>query len=160
MTDQMERPRLSMDDIALLCEISRWRRNHGVSYFQWRPGVGFGPFSEWKRYGDNGLQINVSYEPDRTDSDDPRPHVAVTKNYYGGEFAHLPYGTVTQIVDMLVALGYLPPRFSSAYRAGWHAAEVWHHRWLPNDPCRQDAEHARLFLDVENINFPVGGGPR
>jgi hypothetical protein len=37
-------------DVHLLREIARWRRNHDVNYFQWRPGVGFGVFTEWYRY--------------------------------------------------------------------------------------------------------------
>ena len=31
-----------------------------------------------------------------------------------------PATSVRQAVDMLAAIGILPPRFSSAYKAGWH----------------------------------------
>lgn len=160
--EETEVRRLTVEEIALLREVSRWRRGHGVNFFQWRPGKGFGVMTEWKCWVDDetawtgrGLrgrrQINVTYEPDRSGAHEPGPRVVVTKNYYGGEnFLALPTITVTETVDCLVALGYLPPRFSLAYRAGWHAAQVW------NDPDQIPGEFRRLFHDPENTSFPVG----
>lgn len=155
---------LTTDEIALLREVSRWRRNHKVSYFQWRPGKGFGVMTEWKLWTDDPeaalgrRQTNVAYEPDRAHRDDPQPRIVVTRNYYGGEeFRELPTRSVAETIDMLAALGYLPQRFSSAYRAGWHAAEVWHDVWVNGErEPTSDAEHARLFHDPENVSFPAG----
>lgn len=138
--------RLTVEEIALLREVSRWRRNHGVNFFQWRPGVGFGAFTEWYRY-DGRKRRTVSYEP-KTGA------VLVDRDYYGGgALRELPVRTVTETIDCLVALGYLPPRFSSAYRAGWHAAQVWEAPAVHSD---DPDEFARLFHDPENISFPVG----
>lgn len=103
------------EEIALVREVVRWRRAHGVSFFLWRPGVGFGHLAEWKVFAADGKQTNVSYEP-RAQT------VAATRDYRYGSFTRLPAATVTEAVDMLVVLGYLPPRFSSAYRAGWDAS--------------------------------------
>lgn len=156
---------LTTDEIALLREVARWRRNHKVSYFQWRPGKGFGVMTEWKLWADDDdanwsgrgprgrRQANVTYEPDRSGADEPQPRVVVTKDYYGGEnLRELPTCTVAETVDCLVALGYLPQRFSSAYRAGWHAADVW------ASPDDDETEFKRLFQEAENISFPAPYG--
>lgn len=132
-------------DVHLLREIARWRRNHGVNYFQWRPGVGFGVFTEWYRYVD-GKRRTVSFEPGSMSS---RPRLVATVDYHGRELQRLPVTTVTEAVDVLVALGLLPARFSSAYRSGWDAATVW-------EKCEGDeAVFKRLFHDPENISFPA-----
>jgi hypothetical protein len=112
---------LTTEEIGLLREIARWRRANGVSFFQWRPGVGFGVFSEWKKYVNRDESVNVSYEPDRSGGEEKRPRLLVARNYYRDELQVLPVSTITEAVDVLVALGYLPARFSSAYRAGWEA---------------------------------------
>lgn len=118
-----ERHQLTVDEIHLLRTIARWRRATGVSYFQWRPGKGFGVMTEWKMWhGDvrKRRQINVTYEPD---TESGPASLAATRDYYGSEdFKDLSVTTVAEAVDVLVALGFLPPRFSSAYRAGWDAA--------------------------------------
>lgn len=152
---------LTLDEIALLREIARWRRNHKVSYFQWRPGKGFGVMTEWKLWVDEPKlyegkshlgkrQINVTYEPDRSGTGEPQPRVVVTKDYYGSEnFRELPTSTVTETIDCLAALGYLPARFSSAYRAGWESAMVW-------EKCdAHDLIFRQKFGDPENISFPA-----
>jgi hypothetical protein len=41
-----------------------------------------------------------------------------TVDYHGAERQRLPVRTVTEAVDVLVALGFLPARFSSAYQSG------------------------------------------
>ena len=113
--DEDKKVVLSEQDIALLRAIARWRRDNGVNYFQWRPGKGFGAMTEWYLFTDRKRRT-VSYEPGDV------PEVAVVRDYYGGEgFTVLPTSTVTETVDVLVALGFLPARFSSAYRAGWDA---------------------------------------
>jgi hypothetical protein len=134
-------------DVHLLREIARWRRNHDVTYFQWRPGVGFGVFTEWYRYV-NGNRRTVSYEPESDIGGAAR--LLATVDYYGGrELQRLPVRTVTEAVDVLVALGFLPARFSSAYRSGWDAATVW-------EKCEGDeSTFKRLFHDPENISFPA-----
>jgi hypothetical protein len=133
-------------DVHLLREIAKWRRGHDVNYFQWRPGVGFGVFTEWYRYV-GGKRNTVSYEPERSSS---WPRLLATVDYYGSqELKELPVATVTEAVDVLVALGFLPARFSSAYLRGWNAAMVW-------EKCEEDEPtFKRLFHDPENISFPA-----
>lgn len=146
METEDEVRRLTVNEIALLREIARWRRNHGVNFFQWRPSVGFGAFTEWYRYDDRKRRT-VSYEPDGA-------RVLVDHDYYGNsELRELPVRTVAEAVDCLVALGFLPRRFSSAYGQGWHAAGVWESPALHVD---DPDEFARLFHDPENVSFPVG----
>lgn len=147
--------RLTTAEIGLLREISRWRRNHGVTYFQWRPGVGFGVLTEWKCWSGpdrDRRMANLTYEPER---DSRAARLLVSADYYRDDFREIPAATVTQAVDMLVALGYLPQRFSSAYQAGWHASSYWYGTLRNED---DETEFRRLFHDPENISFPVDEG--
>lgn len=122
---ETEKVRMSEQDIALLRAIARWRRGAKVNFFQWRPGVGFGAFTEWYRY-EGGVRRTVNYEP-RVSA------VLVDLNPSGdGRILKLPDCTVTETVDCLVALGALPARFSSAYRAGWDAVLATR-GWQPVD---------------------------
>jgi hypothetical protein len=122
--ETMQKQGLTADEIGLLREISKWRRANGVTFFQWREGRGFGAMTEWKRWpsGWHGPQMNVTYEPNRYEGE-AFPRIVATRDYKGAGFSELPVSSVTQAVDVLVALGYLPVRFSSAYRAGWDAAQ-------------------------------------
>lgn len=137
--------RMTVEEIALVREVVKWRRNHGVLFFKWRRGVAFGVLAEWKKTVD-GRQRNVSVEFDP-------PRIVATEDYYHGAFRALPVGTVTEAVDVLVALGYLPPRFSTAYRKGWDASMLWHNV-DPNDAV-QVLRHNALFHDPLNVSFPA-----
>jgi hypothetical protein len=132
-------------DVHLLREIAQWRRTHDVNYFQWRPGIG--GFIEWYRYVDRRRRT-VSFEPESDIGGAAR--LLATVDYYGSqELQRLPVTTVTEAVDVLVALGFLPARFSSAYRSGWDAATVW-------EKCEGDEPaFKRLFHDPDNISFPA-----
>jgi hypothetical protein len=112
---------INEQDVHLLREIAKWRRAQGVNYFQWRPGVGFGVFTEWYRYMD-GKRRTVSFEPGSMSS---AARLLATVDYHGRELQRLPVTTVTEAVDVLVALGFLPARFSSAYQSGWAARSAW-----------------------------------
>lgn len=68
---------------------------------------------------------------------------------YGHHFTWHKITSVAQAIDLIVQTGLLPQRFHSAYRAGWHAAEVW------AGPTER-AEFVRLFQAPENISFPAG----
>jgi hypothetical protein len=133
-------------DVHLLREIAQWRRAQGVSFFQWRrTGRNFGAFTEWNRR-EGKRRINVAYEPG---SESRYPRLSVTSDYKRESVQELPVRTVTEAVDVLVALGFLPARFSSAYRSGWDAATVW------EKSEGDDAVFKRLFHDPENISFPA-----
>lgn len=134
-----EAVRMTEQDIALVREIVQWRRNHGVQFYRW-PVKSFGRFSEWHLYRD-GKRINVAFDS---------AGISADRDYYGRGRVEIPSGTVTETVDCLVAFGFLPPRFSSAYRAGWEAAMIWE-RAEPDD-----AAFKRLFHDPENVSFPAG----
>jgi hypothetical protein len=77
----------------------------------------------------------VSFEPESDIGGAAR--LLATVDYYGSkELQRLPVTTVTEAVDVLVALGFLPARFSSAYRSGWDKANGFAlaraaHRWIP-----------------------------
>ena len=136
------KPRMTVAEIALMREIVRWRRNNGVRYrhliHTWDGG-----------HGAKAPAVHVSVAGEtmgvwRPHADDLRSH-----------WTYLWVESFTQAVDLLVALGYLPPRFSSAYRAGWHAATVWEqHPATARDGWEQ--EFARLFHDPHNVSFPAG----
>jgi hypothetical protein len=142
MTDVDEVRHMTTDEIALMREIVLWRRNHDVDFVRRR--IYGSPY--WTEYRTRrqvwfhhreGVQLYVS-----------RP----------AELGHESWGvqatSLTEAVDLLVAYGFLPPRFSSTYRAGWHAAHVWYDSEgvFPSD----GDEFKRLFHDPENISFPAG----
>jgi hypothetical protein len=119
MDDEQVR-KLMADEIAVLREIARWRRNHDIHY--WRARGILGRFVQWSEIGRDGRQVSIDLY-----RGDDGPYVEMTignKREFGG----LKVGerqTVTQAIDVLAALGYLPPRFSSAYRSGWDARSAW-----------------------------------
>lgn len=127
----MSQAKLTLDEVALLREVFRWARNHDVTRTAWGDA--------W-RQGLKGKMVTrdentIGWAPDRW-----------------SDYHWLAVDSIAQAVDVLVAVGYLPQRFSSAYRAGWDASAVWH----DDDEAHGGDEFARLFHDVENISFPVG----
>jgi hypothetical protein len=134
------RPRMTVEDIALMREIVRWRRANGINYVP-----------DWSRYRASTRDgSSVAW----TTLDIPRddPMVGVTHDYLAPYEWHRVH-SFREAVDLIVALGFLPQRFSSAYRAGWHASHVWHDASAEFPP----EEFERLFHDPENISFPAGG---
>lgn len=143
MTDPDETVHMTPAEISLYREILRWCRNHGVTpiHFAWG--------RTWRRVGDLHTPV-VAWE---RRSGDPAIGLCTT----GGQ----PYqwhgaANLTRAVDILVAYGFLPPRFASAYGAGWHAAETWYAGGDADDPPEHRAEFARLFHDPLNVSMPVG----
>jgi hypothetical protein len=114
---------LTAEEIGLLKEIVRWRRSHDVSFYLTRGKNTFaGPygFMEWARFSDapdGGPRVRSSVAIDRDEPD----RVGEARDYRYGTYSYHRVASVTQAVDLLVALGYLPARFSTAYRAGWDA---------------------------------------
>lgn len=140
--DEDEVVRMTEQDIALVREIVRWRRNHGVQFYRW-PMKSFGRFSEWHVYRGK-KRVNVAFDS---------AGISADRDYYGDGRVDIPSGTVTETVDCLVAFGFLPPRFSSAYRRGWDASALWN-SLDPNNPV-QVLRHNALFHDPENVSFPA-----
>lgn len=125
-------------DVHLLREIARWRRAQGVSFFQWRrTGRNFGAFTEWDKH-EGKRRINVSYEPG---GESRYPCLFVTSDYKRESVQELPVTTVTEAVDVLVALGFLPARFSSAYQSGWDARSAW-----DGTPIRLTGDDGQLLV--------------
>jgi hypothetical protein len=140
--------KLTTDEIALLRDLFRWCKANDIRFQQhngrWIEPTSYdavrGPIvgrsvEIWNRYGTWELGID-DHGGGRTP--DVTWHKAVS---------------VAHSLDLLVLLGLLPQRFSSAYRAGWHAAEVW---YGPETDSAAAREHARLFHDPANISFPAG----
>jgi hypothetical protein len=136
--DEDEPVRMTVEEIGLMREIVRWRRNHDIDRVRVRK-LGW---DYWVRYGFNG-KTREEVWPEFA-----RGTMALT----GGpdDPRSVPVASLTQAVDVLVACGFLPARFSSAYRQGWNASAIWH------DPEGDEAEFRRLFHDLANISFPVG----
>jgi hypothetical protein len=91
---------------SLLLALFRWARAEG--------GLEYGRSSWWgNRTGPRAQWWNVDY-------DVGDEYLTV---WYGTMPKAKPYyvASVTQAVDLVVALGIAPPRFSTAYRAGWDA---------------------------------------
>ena len=124
---------LTPAEIGLMRAIVTWRREtiDGV----WPRGEfstnrGWGHFLSWRRYTSasrTSVAVEVAHEGD--DNHDRQLRLCVdTACRCGHETRTVEFepGSVTEAVDALVALGVLPPRFSSAYRAGWEANEgLW-----------------------------------
>lgn len=141
--DETEARTMTVPEIALVRELVRWRKNSRV---------------EWRHYF-------ACWQYPTVYATDHRPVVgaAVTWDPSDGEVGYSLGGTtlhdytwikaasVTEAVDLLVALDILPTRFSSAYRAGWEACHVWE-----RSERYDDATFNNLFHDPDNISFPVG----
>jgi hypothetical protein len=119
MTGPDEAVRMTVAEIAVMREIVKWCKvsNVGETYaarweaqdeVAWRPH---------KRRG-RAVDFEVAWRGLRV--------------AFGGSFSHdwhdLPVRTFTEGVDVLVAVGFLPARFSSAYAQGWNVG-------------REDIEH-------------------
>lgn len=121
--------KMTLDEIALMREVFRWARNNSVGATAWH--------HSW-RQGMTGKMVaegggTIGWAPDRWT-----------------DYHWLAVDSVTQAIDVLVAVGYLPRRFSSAYLKGWEAAMVW-------EKCDEhDAIFRNMFQQVENISFPAG----
>jgi hypothetical protein len=111
-TDPDLRPRMTVAEIALMREIVKWRRGHA--------DIDYNPLWSQYRTNDGGVVAWVAL-----DADNDYPMVGVSPNYYGyPQNTPMEWHRVhsfTEAVDLLVALGYLPARFSTAYRAGYEA---------------------------------------
>ena len=133
MTDTDVR-RMTVAEIALMREIVTWRRVNSYAYVprMWYSGGPEAPGVAW---------------------DFAAGQVGVTPRLDLVQLQWHDVDSLTQAVDVLTALGYLPARFSSAYRAGWEAATIW--ETAPDSGPRYD-EFKRLFHDPENVSFPAG----
>jgi hypothetical protein len=134
VTIDVER-RMTADEVALLKEVVRWRRNHGIELVR-----------DWSRYrfpdGRSFAWLPVS-------SHATCMKIGVTADVRRHPFVWYRVPSIGQAVDLLAMFGYLPVRFSSAYRAGWEAAMVW-------EKCEaDDPVFRRMFHDPENISFPA-----
>jgi hypothetical protein len=94
-----ERPRMTDAEVAVMRAIVRWRREMGIEYDH--DGAAYvdphGPRVTWDY--SNGPEIGYTRSPRKS-------------------FQWIAVSTVAEAVDILVALGFLPARFSSAYREG------------------------------------------
>jgi hypothetical protein len=112
--DDEEPRKLTLPEIALMHEVVRWRRDNDVTFYLHAAGTGFAGaygFGEWQRRSD-GKKALVAFERERPDS---------LSFAFDSGYQAIGVETVIQAVDILVAVGILPARFSSAYRAGWDA---------------------------------------
>lgn len=94
---------------TLLLALFRWARDHGVINVGWRRA----PVWRYRfRFG-GASRVVVSHQRGFRG-------IAVA----GAGVTHDDYRcqTIGQAVDILAALGIVPARFSTAYRAGWDAA--------------------------------------
>lgn len=143
--------RMSVDEIALMREIVRWRRGRTLA----KPYSSRADYFRHRWHTIGGDWADVAYEiPAVDDYSDAYAVLYYLRGRYSS-YAKIEVRTVTQAVDVLVALGYLPLRFSSGYRAGWHASHVWHGSGFADDAATA-FEFARLFHDIDNISFPAG----
>lgn len=132
---QTER-RMTADEFETLKELVRWRRNHGVD-FDFR--------SATLRLGDGRT---IAWNTESALHWPRAAEIGVNPVRHRPLMWH-EVESVTQAIDTLVALGYLPVRFSSAYRYGWDAANTWMKPEIDPERFRQ------MFQDVSSISFPA-----
>lgn len=120
MNEDEETRRLTLDEIALLREIVKWRRTKGTVFSLTCGGRGFGGapgFAEWRDWT-NGQSRSVAWDrPGESNFE----QVGMSRDSRRQSYTYFAPESVGQTVDILVAYGFLPQRFSSAYRAGWEA---------------------------------------
>lgn len=116
MTDVEEAPaKLTISDIALMRQIIAWRKAEGIDFVKRK--VYGAPY--WVRYGGTGAgRQEVWHQPKGQHS-----LVMVTdwcpRSEGDDDYQSVDPASFKQAVDVLVAFGYLPARFSTAYRDGW-----------------------------------------
>lgn len=110
--------RMTVNEIALMREIVQWRKNNDVT--QWKASRNLGRFTQWTGPGRNGKQVSVDFY--RGD-EGMRAAMSISHRQTSDDMEVGDTYSMTQAVDVLVAVGYLPARFSSAYRAGWNAVQ-------------------------------------
>lgn len=143
-----DRRRMTTDEIALMRAIITWRKAHGIEFVR-RQVMGTYWVDVFGRTG--AKQRCVAIELRHS----PSAPMGVCAGLYDS-YTWLGAETFTQAVDVLVAYGYLPQRFSSAYGAGWHAAQIWEQTPATGRRGWRGEEFARLFHDPDNISFPAG----
>lgn len=136
--DTETRQCMTTEEIALMREIVQWRKNHDIDFV--------------RRINPYGAPYWKDYRTGREVWFQPKYAVPLSIGTKHESYSVLAE-SLAQAVDLLVAYGYLPQRFSSAYRAGWHASRVWFRLGAADDE-----EFQRLFHDPENISFPAIGG--
>ena len=102
---------------TLLLALFRWARAAELAAGVWPRSWAVGKYRiDWDR--SDPEMLDVVHTADRN-----RPYIRTTRR--------LPVASIAEAVDLLVALGIVPVRFSTAYRAGWDAglqyAEVAHY---------------------------------
>lgn len=112
---------ISVADIALMRQLIAWRKSAGVEL---RPERGAWvdmtkPF--------RGGQRTITWA-DRDQWPNGDGEVGFASDYVTEQITWVRVSSLTEAVDILAAKGYVPVRFSSAYKAGWEAGE-------------EDAEH-------------------
>ena len=114
MTGTVTTPRMTVEEIRLMRAVVRWRREMGIEFIAsaalWREPVVGGHA--------------VSYDP-------PFGHLGIS--HHGKAWQWITVASVTEAVDILVAKGFLPATFSSAYREGWEAAMAAERDYCPDD---------------------------
>lgn len=111
---------------TLLREVFRWAIREGIQQ---------GTHARWTRRGPVEQRWGVSLDFDRL-------YLTVWRGRCTGRDYLVT--SIAEAVDVLVALGVLPPPFSTAYRAGWEAAH-------------EDREHPSFGADYRAI---VPAAPR
>lgn len=110
-----ERPVMTVKDVALMRQIVAWRKANEIEFVKRR--VYGAPYwiDTFGRTGPRRRSVTVDVKHYSADYEltpiglDSRDHAL---------FTWLPAASFRQVVDVLVAYGYLPVRFSSAYTAG------------------------------------------
>jgi len=110
MTDEDEAVRMTVAEIAVMREIVKWRKAEGVRLWRSRK---IGDFIDWRITRNGNITYVVLEEPTS------RPELGYSRIGSSVADAWLTLGSFTEGVDLLVALGLLPARFSSAYAQGW-----------------------------------------
>jgi hypothetical protein len=117
--DTETEPRMTVEDIALMREIVRWRRGSGAERA-----------STHYVYRDSD-HAQVTWQ---TGARGAQPEIAFSRDFRPYEW-HTVH-SFREAVDLIVALGYLPQRFSSAYREGYEMGGLncWADRFGRPDP--------------------------
>lgn len=115
MTDiETERRGIPATDVALMRQLIAWRKVNDIEFVKRRI---FGAPYWVDSFGTTGpKRRQVAY--------DRKLETPMGVFDYDAGFTWLAPASLTQAVDLLVAFGYLPARFSSAYRAGWDAGQL------------------------------------
>lgn len=118
MSEGNEVRRMTVDEIAVMREVVKWRKANGVEFYLAALSPLQGVPQGWASWSHHKT-INGRLHKREVSWDRSQAEIGEVSDYHAQSFRWHEVDSVQQAIDLLVVYGYLPLRFSLAYRGGW-----------------------------------------